>query len=396
MSDNYLKFIELEKQHHTKLYSKRDYVIIKGKGALLYDEKGNEYIDCIAGHGVLNIGHSHPKYIEAIKQQVEKLVMVPPGFVVEERAKLLQKLADITPKNLTQTFLSNSGTEATEAALKLVLASNRDKKKPEIIAFKRSFHGRTLGSLSMTHNIKYRKPFLSWLSPHVKYASYGDINSVKELVNENTSAIFCELIQGEGGVNPAPEDFPKELRELCDEKNLIFVDDEVQTGIGRTGKMFAFEHYDIVPDIICMAKALAGGLPIGATVASEDLYNKFNVGELNTTFGGNPLVCAAANATIDIIIEENLIENSSIQGKKIISNLQEFTKDCDMIREIRGKGLMIGIEYRKRVKDLITQAEKKGVLLLNAGITVIRLLPPLVINDSQVEKVIEVLHHISE
>ena len=395
MSDYYSKLIELEKFHHTKLFPKRDYVITKGKGALLYDEKGNEYIDCIGGHGVLNIGHSHPRYIEAMKQQLKKIAMVPPGFPVEERAKLLKKLADITPKDLTQTFLSNSGTEANEAAIKLVLANNRDKKNPEIIAFKRAFHGRTLGSLALTHNMKYRKTFLSWLSPYVKFASYGDIDSVKELVNDNTVAIFCELIQGEGGVHPAPENFPKELKELCDENNLILVDDEVQTGIGRTGKMFAFEHYGIIPDVICMAKALAGGLPIGATIASGELYNNFDIGEHNTTFGGNPLVCAAANATLDIIKDENLIENAAKQGEKIISNLNEFSKDCEIIRDVRGKGLIIGIEYRKKVKDLISDAENKHVLFLNAGLTVLRLLPPLIINDNQVEKVIEVIHEIS-
>jgi acetylornithine/LysW-gamma-L-lysine aminotransferase len=396
MSDYYSKLVELEKYHHTKLFPKRDYVITKGKGALLYDEKGNEYIDCIGGHGVLNIGHSHPKYIEAMKQQLEKIAMIPPGFPVEERAKLLQKLADITPNNLTQTFLSNSGTESVEAAIKLVLVNNREKKTPEVIAFKRGFHGRTLGSLSMTHNMKYRKAFLSWLSPYIKYASYGNIDSVKESVNENTVAIFCELIQGEGGVHPAPENFPKELRELCDEKDLILVDDEVQTGFGRTGKMFAFEHYGIIPDVICMAKALAGGLPIGATIASEDLYNKFEIGEHNTTFGGNPLVCAAANATLDIIREENLIDNATKQGKKIISDISEFSKECETIRDVRGKGLIIGVEYRKKVKDLIKDAENKRVLFLNAGLTVIRLLPPLVITDSQVEKVIEVIRKISE
>ncbi len=395
MSDYYSNLIELEKIHHTKLFPKRDYVITKGIGALLYDEKGNEYIDCIGGHGVLNIGHSHPKYIEAMKQQIENIAMVPSGFPVEERAKLLKKLADITPKALTQTFLSNSGTEANEAAIKLVLANNRDKKNPEIIAFKRAFHGRTLGSLALTHNMKYRKAFLSWLSHYVKYASYGDINSVKELINENTVAIFCELIQGEGGVHPAPENFPKELRELCDENNLIFVDDEVQTGIGRTGKMFAFEHYGIIPDVICMAKALAGGLPIGATIASEELYNKFNIGEHNTTFGGNPLVCAAANATLDIIEDENLIDNAAKQGDKILSNLNEFSKECAIIRDVRGKGLIIGVEYKKKVNDLINDAESKHVLFLNAGLTVLRLLPPLIINDSQVEKVIEVIHEIS-
>ncbi len=396
MSEDYSKFIELEKFHHTKLFPKRNYVIIRGNGVLLYDEKGNEYIDCIAGHAVLNIGHSHPKFIEAMKNQLEKLVMIPPGFPVEERAKLLEKLADITPKKLTQSFLSNSGTESVEAAIKLVLVNNRDKEKPEIITFKRDFHGRTLGSLAMTHNMKYRKPFISWLSPNVKFASFGNIDSVKELVNENTVAIFCELIQGEGGVHPAPDNFPKALRDLCDEKDIILVDDEVQTGFGRTGKMFAYEHYGIVPDVVCMAKAIAGGLPMGATIASEDLYNKFNVGEHNITFGGSPLVCAAANATIEIIKEENLIENSAKQGEKIISNLTKFAEDCKTIRNVRGKGLMIGIEYKLRVKDLISKAEKIGVLFLNAGLTVIRIVPPLVINDSQVEKVLNVLYDISQ
>ncbi len=394
MSEDYSRLIELEKTHHSKLFPKRDYVITKGKGVYLYDQNGIEYLDCISGHAVLNIGHSHPKFIESLKNQLEKLVMVPPGFPVEERARFLEKLAEITPKFLTQTFLSNSGTEAIEAAIKLVLAANRDKKKPEIIAFKRAFHGRTLGSLAMTHNMKYRKPFLSWLTPNVKFASFGDIDSVRELMNENTVGIFLECIQGEGGVHPAPEEFPRALRELCDENDLLLVGDEVQTGFGRTGKMFAFEHYDMVPDIVCMAKAIAGGLPMGATIASEDLYNKMNVGEANTTFGAGPLICAAANIVIDIIIEEKLVENSAKQGQRIISNMLEYSEENQIIRSVRGKGLLIGVEYRKKVKDMIKNAEKKGVLFLNAGLTVIRILPPLIINDSQVNKVIEVMREI--
>jgi acetylornithine/LysW-gamma-L-lysine aminotransferase len=396
MSNYYSKIIELEKQHHTKLFPKRNFVIVKGKGALVYDEKGREYVDCIAGHAVLNIGHSHPKYIEAVKKQLEKFVLVPPGFVVEERAKLLEKLASITPKSLNQTFLSNSGTEAIETAIKLVLAANRGKKIPEIITFKRDFHGRTLGSLALTHNMKYREPFISWLSPHVKFASFADVDSVQELINDNTVAIFMELIQGEGGVHPVSEEFPKIIREICDEKGIILVDDEVQTGFGRTGKMFAFEHYGIIPDVICMAKAIAGGLPMGATVASEDLYNKFDVGEHNTTFGGNPLICAAANATIDIIKEENLVENAEKQGKKVFSALSKVKEGNQLIRDIRGKGLMIGIEYKKRVNEMIDKAENLGVLCLNAGLTVIRLVPPLVINGDHIEKVLNVISKVSE
>jgi acetylornithine/LysW-gamma-L-lysine aminotransferase len=230
----------------------------------------------------------------------------------------------------------------------------------------------------------------------VKFASHGNIDSVKELINDNTVGIFCELIQGEGGIHPVPDEFPKELRELCDEKNIILVDDEVQTGYGRTGKMFAFEHYNIVPDIICLAKAIAGGLPMGATIASEDLYNKFLEGEHGTTYGGNPLVCAAAIAVIDIIQEEKLVENSAKQGTKILSDLTNFAEENNIIRTVRGKGLMIGVEYRKKVKDLIRKAEKMYVLLLNAGLTVIRLLPPLLINDEQVKKVLSVIHEISK
>ena len=395
MSEDYSKLIELEKKYHTKLFPKKNFVIDRGKGAILYDTKGNEYIDCVAGHAVLNIGHSHPKFIKVVKEQLERIIMISPGTPVEVRAKLLEKLIDITPKSFNQAFLTNSGTEAVEAAIKLVLAINKDKKTPEIITFKRDFHGRTLGSLAITFNMKYRKPFMSWLSPHVKWASFGNIESVKELVNDNTAAIFCELIQGESGVIPAPREFPKALRELCDEKDLLLVDDEVQTGFGRTGKMFAFEHYGIEPDVICVAKAIAGGFPMGAAIASKDLYDKMEIGSHNTTFGSNPLACAAACATIDIIKEEKLVENSAKQGAKMISNLQNFTKDCDIIRDVRGKGLMIGVEYRKKVREMINKAEKLGVLVLNAGLTVLRLLPPLVINDNQVKKVLDVMQKIS-
>jgi len=393
---DYSKIIELERLYHSRLFPKKDFVTIKGSGALIYDEKGNEYIDCVAGHGVMNIGYSHPKYIEAVKNQLEKLVMISPGYPVEERAKLLKKLAEITPKPLTKSFLSNSGTEAIEAAIKLVLVSNRAKKKTEIIAFKRAFHGRSLGSLAMTFNKKYREAFMSWLSPNVKYASFGNIDSVKELINENTGAIFTELIQGEGGVHPFKDDFPQQLRELCDEKDILLIDDEVQTGFGRTGKMFACEHYGIVPDVICMAKGIAGGIPMGATITTKELDDNFNIGEHNTTFGGNPLACAAANATIDILLNENLVENAANQGEKIMSEFRKLSMENDNVKGVRGKGLMIGVDFRKPVRGRINKAVSKGVLFLNAGLTVIRMLPPLVLSDSQTEKVIKVMREISQ
>lgn len=386
--------IEEEQFYHSKLFQKKDFRVVKGKGALLYDEEGNEYIDCVAGHAVLNIGHSHPKYIKAIKEQLDNLVMISPGVPVDIRYKLLKKLAEITPSSLEQTFLANSGTEAVEAAIKLALAANRDVKKPEIIAFKHAFHGRTLGSLAMTHNMRYRKPFLPWLTKNVKFASFGDIESVKSLINENTIAIFIELVQGEGGIHPAPYEFVQELREVCNENDILLIDDEVQDGFGRTGKMFAFEHYDIVPDAMCMAKAIAGGFPMGAMISREDLFEKMLVGEHSTTYGGNPLACAAANAVIDIIQEENLVENSARQGKKIIDNLRELAEEERLLKEVRGKGLMIGADYRLKVNDLINKAQQEKVLLLNAGMTTIRLLPPLVITDEQVQKVLNVMHNL--
>lgn len=396
MSKKNLNVIDEEQFYHSKLFPKKDFRITKGKGALLYDEEGNEYIDCVAGHAVLNIGHSHPKYIKAMKAQLEKLVMVPPSFPTEVRYKTLKKLADITPNALNQSFLANSGTEAVEAALKLALGAKRDVKNPEIIAFKRAFHGRTLGSLAMTHNMRYRKPFLPLLTENVKFASYGDIESVKSLISDNTIAIFIELIQGEGGIHPAPYEFVQELRELCDKNDILLIDDEVQTGFGRTGKMFAFEHYDIIPDAICLAKAIAGGFPMGAMISREDLFEKMLTGEHSTTYGGNPLGCAAANAVIDIIQEENLVEKSARQGNKIIDDLKELAEEERLIKEVRGKGLMIGVDYRLKVKELIEKAQKENVLLLNAGMTTIRLLPPLVITDDQVQKILDVMHGLTK
>ncbi|MBD3194182.1 MAG: acetylornithine/succinylornithine family transaminase [Candidatus Lokiarchaeota archaeon] len=395
MTKNYQKIIEEENFYNSKLFPKKDILFSRGKGALLYDVNGNEYLDCVGGHGVMNIGHSHPKYIEKIQHQVEELLLVPQGYPVEERYKLLKTLAEITPKPLSQTFLSNSGTESIEAAIKLVLAANRDIKNPEIIAFKRSFHGRTLGSLALTYTMKYRKAFISWLSPHVKWASFGDIESVKELVNENTVAVFIEMIQGEGGVYPASESFIKELKELCENGDLILVDDEVQTGFGRTGKMFAYEHYNIIPDVICMAKGIAGGLPMGATISSSELFDKMMIGEHNTTFGGNPLCCAAANAVIDIIRSENLVKNAEKKGKELIKAFKRLAEDeAKRIREVRGIGLMIGIDYRMKIKNLLKKAQEMKLLLLNAGLTTLRLIPPLVIDDQQVDKIIKIIQQL--
>ncbi|MHA2408041.1 MAG: aspartate aminotransferase family protein, partial [Candidatus Ranarchaeia archaeon] len=291
-----------------------------------------------------------------------------------------QKLATITPKKLTTTFLSNSGTEAIECAIKL---ARKAAGKPEIIALKRGFHGRTLGALSTTWTKKYRDPFKPLLSG-VVHADSGNIDAIRENYTEKTAAILVEPIQGEGGVNIHPPGYLKELREFCDKKDVLLIFDEVQTGMGRTGKMFAFQYENVTPDILCLAKGLAGGVPIGATMASKDLFSHLKPGEHGSTFGGNPLSSAAAVSTIEILKEEKLVENSAEVGKYLLSQLEPL-RTKNIVKDIRGRGLMIGVQHRMRVGSTIQKALGQGILLLTAGISTIRMLPPLILSKDNVD-----------
>jgi [amino-group carrier protein]-gamma-(L-lysyl/L-ornithyl)-L-glutamate aminotransferase len=388
------EIIEQEKTHGPFLYGIRNTVFTHGKGSLLYTNDNQEYIDFISGHGVGNVGHSHPKVVKAIQDQAAKLVVLHSSFPHEERAKLFKKITEITPAPLTNTFLSNSGAESVEMAIKLSIVAHRNIKEPHIIAMKRSFHGRTMGALSVTFGPAYRKAFQGFMGNKVSFVSFGNIEAVKEAINENTVAIITEIIQGEGGIYPAPAEFPKELRELCDEKNITLIFDEVQSGVGRTGKMFAFEHYDVVPDVVCMAKSLAGGVPIGATVAREEIYKAFKKGEMASTFGGNPLSCAAANATIDVILNENLLEKAASLGNLFEKTVEEWKSEekiASLIREQRGLGLMRGIQLKSKAGLYLKACYENKLLLLNAGMTVIRALPPLVTTEKQMIKALDIL-----
>ncbi|MHA1380423.1 MAG: aspartate aminotransferase family protein [Candidatus Helarchaeota archaeon] len=371
--------------------SKRNIEIIRGKDIFLYDKDGKEYIDCIGGNGVAIIGHSHPKLIEAIKKQVEKLIICPTILYNDVRAKLYKKLAEITPAPLSKSFLSNSGAEAVEAALKL---AKRHTGKPEIIAMKHAFHGRTHGALSATWNPKYRKPFEPLL-PKFKHVSYGDIVAVKNGITDETAAIIVEPVQGEAGVIIPPPEFLKELREVCDDKDILLIFDEVQTGFGRTGKLFAgYGHWNVVPDIMCLAKAISGGIPMGVTIAKPDVFDSLKPGEHYSTFGGNPLACAAALASIDIIIGEKLPEKSEKNGKYFLEQLKLRLEGNRLLREIRGLGLMIAIELRLKVKQYLIEAIKKGVLFLTSGKTIFRLMPPLTIKKSEINNILDVIEQI--
>ncbi|MEM2321441.1 MAG: aspartate aminotransferase family protein [Candidatus Bathyarchaeia archaeon] len=373
------------------MYQKYPVCIVRGSGAVLYDTEGKAYIDCMGGYGVSLVGHCHPKVVSAIKEQCERLIACHGSLYNDKRAELLEKLAKIAPKGLGKVFLCNSGAEAIECAIKVAIKYTG---KNEIISMVRGFHGKTVGALSATWNPKYREAFKSLLNPNFKFVPFGRLDKTEEALTENTAAIIVEPIQGEGGVYVAPDGFLEGLRKICDERDIVLIFDEVQTGFGRTGKMWASEHWEVVPDIMCIGKAMGGGLPIGATLAKEEIMNVLKVGEHTSTFGGNPVVCAAASAVIDVIIEEGLIERAWGLGCMFKAMLQKLVEESRILREVRGLGLMLGLEARVDIYDILMRALDKGVILLYSGRNVIRFLPPLVINMEQIEAIVNALKEI--
>ncbi len=382
-----IDFQAMEDQYALPLFPKRGLTLVKGKNARLWDDKGNEYIDCMAGQGVVGIGHCNDKVIKAVADQVQKLITCTGSFYSDQRALLMKKLVEITPENLKKVFLCNSGAESVEAAIKFARLSTH---KTEFICAMRSFHGRTLGALSATFNQKYREPFEP-LIPGFQFVPYNNFEKLKNKVNNKTAAIMLEVVQGEGGVHIGDAEYFKQVNQFCKENNILLIIDEVQTGFCRTGKMFASEHFDLQPDILCLAKAMAGGLPIGAVLCSDKIEVSF--GNHGTTFGGNPLVAAAANAAIDFMIEEKLADQAKDKGNYFADMFRKL--ELEKVREFRQIGLMIGIELKEKVQPFINSLQDKGVLAIPAGATVLRLLPPLTIGkkdlDIAIEKIEETL-----
>ena len=373
-----------------QVYQKFKLVIEKGSGATLWDINGKKYVDCMGGYGVSIVGYCHPKVVEAVQKQVKKLITCHGSLYNETRADLLERLVKISPRGLDNIYLCNSGAEAVECAIKL---ARKYTGKDEIIAFTGSYHGKTLGALSATWNPKYREPFEP-LVPCFKFVPFGKVDKVEQALTEKTAAIFVEPIQGESGIHVSPDGFLEALRKLCSEREILLIFDEVQSGLGRTGKMWASEYWGVIPDVMCVAKGIAGGVPMGVTIATTDIMSSLKTGDQTSTFGGNPLACAAACATIDVILEEKLVNRAAIIGgyfKKQLSQLQERFK---IVREVRGLGLMLGMELRFDVQDILLKAVSQGVILLYAGKTVLRFLPPLVIEESQIDTVIKVLENI--
>lgn len=378
-----MNIIEVEAQHTSGLYTKQPIAIVRGKGALLWDTDGNEYIDCSSGHGVANLGHAHPKVAEAIAKQAATLVTLFETFPNDQRAAAMERLTALTP-GLDRVFFCNSGTESIEAAIKFARLSTG---RAGIVAAMRGFHGRTMGSLSATWNKKYRQAFEP-LVPDYNHVPYNNIEALERAVSDHTAAVLVEAVQGEGGVYPADSAYMEALREICDARGALLIIDEVQTGFGRTGRMFAYQHYGITPDLLCVAKSLAGGIPMGAVLIGPAVQN-LAPGLHGSTFGGNPLSCAAAVAALDVIVEEDLPRQAAEKGKYLIDGIRAL--NAPAVREVRGLGLMVGIELKKKVLPYLRALQDLHIIALNAGLTTIRLLPPLVITYEQLDRVLAAL-----
>jgi acetylornithine/LysW-gamma-L-lysine aminotransferase len=377
----------IEAQHTSGVYAKRDVTIVRGEGATLWDDQGRSYIDCVGGQGAANLGHAHPTVAAAISEQANKLISCPEMFYNDVRAALLNKLTSLAPAGMQRAFLANSGTEAVEAAFKFARYST---KRSNIVATMRGFHGRTYGSLSATWNKKYRLPFQP-LVPGFQHVPYNKLERLERTVDEDTAAVILEVVQGEGGMHPGQADYLLGAQQLCRERGALLILDEIQTGFGRTGAMFALEHYNLQPDLLCLAKSIAGGVPMGAVLIGE------RVGELSpgihgSTFGGNPLAAAASLAALNALEKEHLPQRAAELGAYALAQLEQI--ETSLIREVRGLGLMIGIQIKQKVAPYLQALMDRGVLAQPAGLTVIRLLPPLVITKEQLDKAIAALEDV--
>lgn len=379
---------ELEMRHGSGLYQTRPVALVRGLGATLWDADGNEYLDCIGGHGVVNVGHCNPDVVAAIQAQAAKLITCPTSFPNEHRAALMADLVSIAPGKMERAFFCNSGAEAVEAAFKFARMSTG---RTGIIAAKNAFHGRTMGALSATWNSAYKKPFEP-LVPGFSHVAPNDIAALEEAITDDTAAVILEPVQGESGVRPLDGDYLRAAQALCRQRGALFIADEIQTGFGRTGKMFTCEHYGLEPDLLCMAKSIAGGVPMGGVLIGP------RVGELasqshGTTFGGSALACAAARAAINYIVSHKLPERAAELGAYFLEQLRQI--DSPVIREVRGLGLMIGVELKKRSGEYLAKLmQEHRVLALAAGPLVIRYLPPLVISKEQIDRAVEATAHV--
>jgi len=380
----------IEDAHLAPTYQKFPVTIVRGRGAKVWDDEGKEYIDCVAGYGAALVGHCNPRVVEAIKRQCEKLIACHGSLYNDARAEYLDKLVKVLPKGLTKVYFCNSGAEAVEAAIKIAWKATG---KRVIVSMMRGYHGKTLGALTLTWGQKYREPFEP-LPSFSRFVPYGNVDRLREALKDDVAAVIVEPIQGESGVIVPPNDYLKQVREECTQRGVLLIIDEVQTGFGRTGRLWACEHWGVEPDIMCLAKGVAGGLPMGVTAAREDVMSKLKVGEHTTTFGGNPLACAAASATLDSILLDGLLENCRTVGNYMLSELQKLKRDFKVVRDVRGMGFMLAVELRSDIRGALLSLISEGVLAAYSGRTVIRFLPPLCMSMNEAHVVLRALRKV--
>jgi predicted acetylornithine/succinylornithine family transaminase len=388
------KYFDESSRYIMNTYGRYPIVLRKGRGMKVWSSDGKEYLDFVAGVAVNILGHCHPRVVVAIQKQAQRLIHVSNYYYIEPQIKLAKLLVENSFAD--KVFFCNSGAEANEAAIKLARKYAKEQGNPdrfEIITALNSFHGRTLAALTATGQEKFQKGFEP-LVPGFKYVPFNDINALRKTVTDDICAVLLEPIQGEGGVNLPDHDYLKQVRDLCDEYNILLILDEVQTGMGRTGKLFAYEHFEIKPDIMTIAKGLGGGVPIGAMLATEKVANAFQPGNHASTFGGNPLVCAAAVATIETLLEDGfLLDQCNRMSHYFIEKLEGLrTKFPRLIKDIRGKGLLLAMELTQQGDSIVKACLEKGVLINCTTGNVLRFIPPLIVHRKEIDQLVDILN----
>ncbi len=375
-----------------RTYGRFPIVLCKGEGPYVWDDRGNRYLDFVSGIAVNSLGHCHPRVVEAIRQQSGQLIHCSNLYYTEQQARLAKKLVEAS--GLGKAFFCNSGAEAVEAAMKLARKHAKNEhgsQKYEIITALHSFHGRTLAAITATGQPKYQQGFEP-LPAGFRYVPFNDIQALKGAISENTCAIMLEPVQGEGGVNVAGHDYLREVRALCNEHEILLIFDEVQTGMGRTGRLFAYEHYGIKPDILALAKALGSGFPIGATLARKEVAQTFKPGDHASTFGGNPLACAAALATLEVMQTPEFLEQVRAKSTLFQTKLWELQSAFPFVKEVRGLGLLVGLELKEDIaRELLQGCQKRGLLINAIGANVLRFIPPLIASEKELQEAVEIL-----
>ena len=376
-----------EDQYLGALYQRFPVNIARGKGARVWDTAGKEYIDCMGGYGVALVGHCNERVVYAIKRQADSLITAHMSMYNDTRLKFMEKIASVAPPSLNKMFFANSGAESVEAALKF---ARKYTGKHGVIAMNGAYHGKTFGALSVTYNEKYRRPFMP-LMDGVKFVSYSDPSTLEAAVDNTTGTVILEPIQGETGIIVPPDDLLPRIREICNKHNLVLIFDEIQAGLGRTGKMWAGQNWDTTPDIMCLAKGIAGGIPMGLVLAKQEIMNAMKIGEHSSTFAGSPIACAAGTATLESLVEDKLVENAAKVGRHFREGLDRLKEKHKIIRQVRGIGMMLGVEIRFDVKDILFDGIREGLLMLYSGKNIIRLLPPLVMDETTVSRAIDII-----